>query len=138
MASNFPCLTYLHGFYFLIGSKLLPKVFKDAQTSPRLSLSSFLFSGLSSDHSPMYPPVHPSVYLSVQTLTCQPTHPSSVHTVIHPFVRPASTYPSIHIPICHPATRLSTHASIHPYLFIYLAMCLLNTYFVLGPVVGLC
>lgn len=103
-----------------------------AARTDEVSIASFLFSGLSSDHSPVYPPVHPSVYLSVQTLTCQPTHPSSVRTVIHPFVRPASTYPSIHIPICHSATRLSTHASIHPYLSIYLVMCLLNTYFVLG------
>lgn len=82
--------------------------------------ASFLFSGLSSDRSPMHPPVHPSVCPSVQAFTCQPTpRPSawsSIRSSTHlPFIHP-STYPSIiqlsiHLPM-HPSTHICP--SIYP------------------------
>lgn len=98
-------------------------------------LAPSLFSGLGSDHSPMHPPVHPSVCPSIPSFTCQPTHPLSIcsHPSIHPSIFQSSIRPSV-IQIL---THLPIHPSIHIYPTIRLSMCLLNTYFVLGPVLGL-
>ena len=100
--------------------------------------ASFLFSGLSSDGSPVHPPVHPSVCLYRQSPANPPTPRPSAWSSVHSSVSPSSIYPSIHISIYHPAITPSTHVSIHPYLSVHLAMCLSNTYFVLCPIVGLC
>lgn len=98
-------------------------------------LAPSLFSGLGSDHSPMHPPVHPSVCPSIPSFTCQPTHPLSICS--HPSIYPSIFQSSIRPSVIQILTHLPIHPSIHIYPSIRLSMCLLNTYFVLGPVLGL-
>lgn len=55
-----------------------------------------------------------SFCLSIQTVTCQPTHPSSVRMVIRPFVRQSVFHLSIHPHIHLSSSYHSIYPCIHP------------------------
>ena len=94
-----------------------------------------LFSGLGSDHSPMHLlSILLSVHLYIHSPANPPTPCPSAQSSIHPSIHFQS---SIHPSVIQILTHLPIHPSIHIYLTILLSICLLNTYFVLGPVLGL-
>lgn len=54
---------------------------------------------------------------SIPSFTCQPTHPLSICTVMHPSILPFSNIPFVHLSI-----QILTHLPIHPSIHIYPAI----------------